>query len=186
MHRLFIGLRPPPAIRDRLIDMMEGIAAARWQDDEQLHVTIRFIGTVDRQQAEDVASAIEALHAPAPAVRLDGVGTFAKKGVVHTLFSGLAPANPLAALHRKVDQALARVGIEPEHRAFKPHLTLARFSRATRPDAELDRFLADHAALSSPVFTLAHLTLFESHLAPDGARYTPVMRVALDAEPAAD
>ena len=33
MHRLFVALRPPPPIRDLLIDQMDGIVDARWQDD---------------------------------------------------------------------------------------------------------------------------------------------------------
>ncbi|HCJ45096.1 MAG TPA: RNA 2',3'-cyclic phosphodiesterase, partial [Erythrobacter sp.] len=43
-HRLFVGIRPPAAIRDALIDLMEGVDAVRWQDDDQLHVTLRYIG----------------------------------------------------------------------------------------------------------------------------------------------
>ena len=38
-HRLFVGIRPPAAIRDALIDLMEGVEAARWQDEDQLHPT---------------------------------------------------------------------------------------------------------------------------------------------------
>ncbi|HAL89512.1 MAG TPA: RNA 2',3'-cyclic phosphodiesterase, partial [Erythrobacter sp.] len=30
-HRLFVGIRPPAAIRDALIDLMEGVDAVRWQ-----------------------------------------------------------------------------------------------------------------------------------------------------------
>ena len=46
-HRLFAGIRPPPPIRDALIDLMEGVDNARWQDDNQLHLTLRYIGVVD-------------------------------------------------------------------------------------------------------------------------------------------
>ena len=47
MHRLFIALRPPSAIRNALIDTTEGVEGARWQFDEQLHLTLRFAGEVD-------------------------------------------------------------------------------------------------------------------------------------------
>ena len=47
MIRLFVGLRPPAPIRDALLDLEDDLEDARWQDEEQLHVTIRFIGEVE-------------------------------------------------------------------------------------------------------------------------------------------
>src|SRR3546814_13356950 len=35
MHRLFVAIRPPPAIRVRLLGLMHGIDGARWQDADQ-------------------------------------------------------------------------------------------------------------------------------------------------------
>src|SRR3546814_13749731 len=49
-HRLFVALRPARPVRTALIAAMHGIAAARWQSDEQLHLTLRFIGEVDRHR----------------------------------------------------------------------------------------------------------------------------------------
>ena len=74
MHRLFVALRPPPPVRARLLSLAGGVPAARWQDDEQLHVTLRFVGEVDRPVAEDVAACLARVRAPAPTVRLSGVG----------------------------------------------------------------------------------------------------------------
>ena len=176
MHRLFVALRPPPPIRARLTADMEGVIDARWQDDEQLHITLRFIGEVDGRVAEDVAAALGAVHAPVPEVRVSGVGSFGSRGRVNALWAGLAPHEPLAALHRKVDQALVRAGLEPERRAYLPHITLARL--ATREEA-VAGWLADHAALASPPFALDHLILFESHLGRAGARYEAVARYPL-------
>ena len=55
MHRLFVAIRPPEPIRDLLIDAMDDSADFRWQDDEQLHLTLRFVGEVERPLAEDLA-----------------------------------------------------------------------------------------------------------------------------------
>ena len=44
MHRLFVALRPPRATREQLLDAMGGVPGARWQSDDQLHLTLRFIG----------------------------------------------------------------------------------------------------------------------------------------------
>ena len=176
MHRLFVALRPPPPIRAQLALTMTGVADARWQDDEQLHLTLRFIGEVDGRVAEDVAAALGSLHAPALEVRLAGVGQFGSRGRVNALWAGVAPHDALAALHRKVDQALVRAGLEPERRAYLPHITVARL--ATREEA-VAGWLGVHAGLASSPFRLEHVVLFESHLGKAGARYEPVLRVPL-------
>ncbi len=176
-HRLFVALRPPRAIRAELLGAMHGLAAARWQSDEQLHLTLRFIGEVDRHRAEDIAAALGVLHAPAVAARISGVGIFERQGRPHTLWAGVEPHAPLAALHRKVDQCLMRVGIAPETRAFTPHITLARLNRSAGPVAP---FLALHGDLASAPFLFGHVILFESELAHGGSRYHPVARYPLE------
>jgi len=180
MIRLFVALRPPPAIRQSLLDIMEGVPAARWQDDEQLHITLRFIGAVERPVAEDIAVALSQVVAPAPRVSLTGVGRFEKRGRTDTLWVGVTPHDALAALHRKVDQACVRAGLEPERRAYLPHVTVGRLARSAGVGFAIDAWLATHAALSSAPFPLPHLVLYQSHLGRDGATYEPVARWALD------
>lgn len=176
-HRLFVALRPPRPVRDILLAAMHGIAGARWQNDEQLHLTLRFIGEVDHHMAEDIAAALGALYAPAMTARIAGVGLFERQGRPHMIWAGVEPHEPLAALHRKVDQRLARVGVAPETRAFTPHVTLARLNRGSGPVAP---FLALNSDLASPAFEFGHVTLYESELGHGGSRYHPVARYPLE------
>lgn len=158
---------------------MEGVPAARWQDDEQLHVTLRFVGEVERPVAEDIAVALSQIVAPAPSVSLAGVGRFEKRGRTDTLWAGVTPHDALAALHRKVDQACVRAGLTPEHRVYLPHVTVARLARSAGVGPAIDHWIADRAGLVSPLFPLTHLVLYQSHLGRDGATYEPVARWAL-------
>jgi 2'-5' RNA ligase len=176
MHRLFVALRPPPMIRAMLAETMDGVPRARWQDDEQIHLTMRYIGEVDRRVAEEIVLALGHIHAAPIEVALAGVGGFDKKGRVDALWAGVAPHDALAALHRKIDHALVRLGLEPEGRAYIPHITLARLSRNAGFGPEIDQWLATHAALASPIFRLEHLTLFESHLGGEAAQYEVIER----------
>lgn len=179
MHRLFVALRPPAAIRDLLADTMDGVPDARWQDDDQLHLTVRYIGEVDRRVAEDVAEALAGVATPAPAVAIAGVGRFEHKGRTEALWAGLAPHDVLAALHRKVDRALVLAGLPPERRAYLPHVTLARMPRAAGAEVEVAAWLARNAALPSAPFTMPELILYESRLGRAGASYTPVAEFPL-------
>lgn len=176
MHRLFVALRPSPAIRAVLSDAMGGVAGARWQDDAQLHLTIRFIWNVDRRTAEDVVTVLAGIAAPAPCLRIDGVGTFERRAQVDTLWARIAPPEPLAMLHRTIDRALACAGIAPDPRRYLPHITLARLGRHAADPVAIARWVDTHAAMSSAVFTIDHLTLYESHLNHEGARYDAIAR----------
>jgi 2'-5' RNA ligase len=176
MHRLFVGLRPPRPIRAQLLGLMGGVTGARWQDDAQLHITLRFIGEVERPHAEDLAIALANIHHPPIEVSLAGVGQFARRGLPNALWAGLRPHDALAGLHRKVDQALVRCGLAPEGRAYLPHITLARMNTSA---GITDRFLEAHAAVASPPFVLDHFLLFESTLGGEGAVYETVERYPL-------
>ena len=103
---------------------------------------------------------------------------FDTRGKPNALWAGVAPRDPLAALHRKVDAAIVRAGLEPEHRAFVPHITLARLAGSAGP---ADRFLVDHAGLTSPDFAVTHMTLYESRLGHGGASYDAIERYRLNA-----
>ncbi|MDQ3471130.1 MAG: RNA 2',3'-cyclic phosphodiesterase, partial [Pseudomonadota bacterium] len=126
MHRLFVAIRPPEEIRDLLIDAMDDSPALRWVGDEQLHLTLRFIGEVERPLGHDVAAALARIRFPAFDLRLKGVGRFEQRSG-GALWAGVEPRAPVAELAAKIERACLAAGLEPERRAFHPHITLARW-----------------------------------------------------------
>ena len=176
MHRLFVGIDPPPAIKEQLLGLMGGVAGARWQSEAQLHLTLHFVGEVDRHQANDVAAALESLHHPRFELALSGAGAFDRRGHVNALWAGVAPHEPVHTLHKKVNQAVARAGLAPERRAYLPHITLARFGREA---GTLDGFVDRHGGLSSASFPVDDFCLYESQLTRDGSVYTIIERYRL-------
>lgn len=175
-HRLFVAIRPPPHVLDLLIDTMEGLDEARWQSEEQLHLTLRFIGEVDTPEANDLADALGRGRMSSFSLRLSGIGHFERKGRVHSLWAGLAPSPELLELQRKIEQACRAAGLDAETRRFTPHITLARMS--CRPGA-VAPFLTQHARLTSPCFAADSFTLYESTLSRHGSVYRPVLRYPL-------
>lgn len=177
MHRLFVGLRPPRAMRERLLAAMGGVAGARWQIDEQLHLSLRFLGDVPRPLAKEVALVLGQIRFPPLELALSGVGQFAdSRGRVNTLWAGVSPHHSVTRLHRKVDQAVQQMGIAADTRAFLPHITLARLNV---PMAATERFLADQAGLHSSSALFDHLYLWESRLGGERAVYETVARYPL-------
>jgi 2'-5' RNA ligase len=155
---------------------MGGVAKARWQRDDQLHLTLRFIGEVDRHQAADIAAALGGVHYPRFALALDGFGYFDRKGRVDTLWVGVTPHEEVRALHHKIDRALVAAGIAPEQRGFQPHITIARFARSAGP---LEMLMPELGGVASGPYEMTDVCLHESTLGPDGAVYTIVGRYPL-------
>jgi 2'-5' RNA ligase len=176
MHRLFVAIRPPAAIRAILLGAMGGISGARWQSEDQLHLTLRFVGAVDRHLAGDIHAALGAVHQPGFEIALNGIGAFDRRGWPDAVWTGVSPHEPLKALHKKVDAALTRVGVAPDQRAFLPHITLARLKRSS---GTVGNLLQAAGGLASPPFRVDHFGLFESVLTPDGAVYSLVERYRL-------
>ena len=172
--RKWPGAKPPSPL---LIASMGGISGARWQSDDQLHLTVRFIGEVDRHQAGDVDAALGGVHQPRFEIAINGIGHFERRGQPEAVWAGVSPHEPLKALHKKVDQAIARVGIAPEQRAYLPHITLARLKRGSGPVGNL---LEQSGGLASAPFTVDQFGLYESKLTPEGAVYALVERYPLD------
>ena len=176
MHRLFVALRPPEPIIDLLIDAMDDSPEFRWQDEDQLHLTLRFIGEVDRPVANDLAGALQAIRAPALELRIHGIGRFEQRNS-GALWAGVEPKAPLAALAAKIERACQSVDLEPERRAFHPHITLARWKgRRTR---KVHDFLERKRGLASEPFEIDSFILFESRLSRHGAHYEAVAAYGL-------
>jgi 2'-5' RNA ligase len=173
MHRLFVAIRPPAALSVTLRSIMSGVEGARWQEDAQLHLTLRFIGEVDRHAANDIAAALASIAFTPFPVTIAGLGHFEHRGRIDTLWAGATPREPLERLHRKIDRACVQAGQPPEGRAYIPHITLARFGRSAGAIAP---FMATHAGLATTPFLVDSFYLYESRLGHGGSSYHAVQR----------
>ena len=176
MHRLFVALRPPPQMREALLGLTADMAGARWQDDDLLHLTLRFIGEVDRHVAEDVAAALGSVSHPPFDLRVDGIGYFDRRGRIDNIWAGVAPHQAVRSLHAAVTVALSRAGIPPEQRAFVPHITLARFTRGPAPSDGLPMAHLWPAPIEA---RFDHFLLYESVLGASGPVYSAIARYRL-------
>ena len=176
MHRLFVAVRPPEHIVDLLVDAMDDSPALRWVSDENLHLTLRFIGEVERPLANELAAALSVLSFPAFDIRIAGAGSFDRRGG-GAVWASVEPRTELQALAAKVDRACVAAGLAPERRAFHPHLTLARYGR-DRKQAAAD-FVRRTSALRSDPFRVDGFTLFESHLSRHGPHYEAISNFPL-------
>lgn len=176
MHRLFVAIRPPEPIRDLLIDAIDESPDFHWQSEDQLHLTLRFIGEVERPLANDLAEGLRRIRANQFELCIKGVGTFERRAG-GALWAAVEPKLEVTGLAAKVERVCQENGIEAEHRAFHPHITLARWKG--RRSREVQAFLERTRGLCSEPFDVAEFILFESRLSRHGAHYEPVMSYKL-------
>ena len=166
--RLFVALSIPDAVARALLLLQGGVPGARWQEREQLHLTLRFIGEVDGRDARALEDALAGIDAPAFEMQLHGVGQFGNRQP-HSLWAAARRNDLLEHLQRKVDTAIRRVGQPQDAHKFAPHVTLARLRH---PDLDRVRqWLSTHALYTSDQFTIGAFCLYSSKLTSDGSIY---------------
>lgn len=170
MIRLFVGLGLPEELGARLTGIRGQVPGARWVREENLHITLRFIGEVDEGTAADIDESLAGVEAPAFEVALRGAGHFESRGRVRSLWAGVDGGPALAALQARVETACRRAGLPPEGRKFHPHVTLARCRDTTTQ--RIAGFLAEHGGFRAPAFPVRAFALYSSSLGRSGASYT--------------
>lgn len=177
--RLFVGVGVSPRVAQDLRWISSGIPQARWQNTQQFHITLQFLGEVQPGPAQRFSEALEEVDGPAFQTSLMGCGLFPHRGPVRTLWLGVEDPRPFSLLHRQVTQIGERCGLRVERRRYQPHLTLARFSRRP-PQSLLDDWMENHFAYRSPPFMVNSIHLYRSVLSPSGARYCVEASFPLD------
>lgn len=146
--RLFFALPLPDEALDALEAAGRAFAAAgdasgafgraRWSPRANLHLTLAFLGEYDEAGlAGALAAGAEAFGPGAPeppgglSLRLEGWGAFPRLGAATILWAGLGRSPELLAIASRLRAALERAGLRYDRSPFKPHLTLARFSKPT-------------------------------------------------------
>jgi 2'-5' RNA ligase len=158
--RLFVAVWPPPDVVDRLgVLPRSEQRGVRWVSPENCHVTLRFLGEAEPAA---VAACLDGRRMPAttavlgPAVRRLG------RGMVVVPVAGL---DELASI---VGEATAGVGVAPDQRPFRGHVTVARIKSGATCELL-------GTALHTE-FPVTEVTLVRSTLSHHGATYEVVER----------
>ncbi len=156
--------------------------AARWISEENLHITLQFLGEVDDGLVPHVVAALGIPFGQQPfTIDIEGFGAFPSSGPLRVFWLGVRRgADGLAALHDEVASRMEPLGFPRERRPYAGHLTIARVKDGgpRSVQAAVRRLLAElpaHAGQSQ----VTGITLFHSRLSPKGASYEPVLRVPL-------
>ncbi len=168
--RCFVALWPPAEVRAELAALERPqVPGVRWCREDQWHVTLSFLGAVDRDTVGVIAEALGRAAARVPGPQRASLGPTTAtlgRGVLCVAVAGL---DDLAAAVR---HALAEGGSGADEAPFRGHLTLARGRR------DVPRALVGTPFSAS--WAPRDLCLVASSLRPSGAIYETLVRIPLE------
>lgn len=169
MIRLFAAVAIPEEIGLALQKRQTGLDAARWRPLDALHVTLRFFGEIREDIARDLDTELSSLSGRPFDMVLEGAGAFGDGGEIHAVWAGVQENPELRRLAKACETAARRVGLKPESRAYRPHVTLA-YLRHPDPTG-VAAWIQANNLLKSPPIRIDRVGLYSSFLGKDGSKY---------------
>lgn len=178
MIRAFAALALPEAVRFDLMLVQSGLPVPRPVPQENLHLTLVFLGEVAETTLADADAAFGKVRVPPFELSLGGLGMFggAKARSVH---ADAAAGGALVQLQAKVETAARSAGISVPGRRYAPHVTLARLPERFADRPRLEAAVAARSGYRSATFAVEDFRLYRSWLAPGGSIYAELARYRL-------
>lgn len=178
MPRLFVALDLPQELKSRISELCSfGLPGVAWIETAQLHLSLRFIGEVDEQDASRIQTCLLKVRQPSFQLTLAGVGAFPQSKNPRVIWVGVEKNEALLQLRNKIERQLNCIGIPGEKRKFHPHVTLGRVKN--KKISRMGDYLAHYDLFRAEPYVVEHFTLFSSLLSPSGAKYTKIAEYAL-------
>ncbi len=186
--RVFCALELTSEVRTFLMEHIARLrravpnAEATWSREQNIHLTLKFLGEVRPSQAGKLSvAAADAVSGFSPfQISVQGTGMFAKNGKPRVLWLGVKDeTGMLSKLQLLLEEACADEGFAREDRPFHPHLTIARLNQPQ----SAHRLAEAHQRLGFEPVTVEtrELWVIRSELNRYGSKYTVISRHALEA-----
>ena len=182
--RLFIAIHTPPDVRTEIGAVREKLkragAEVRWEPDEKLHCTIKFLGDAREDALPSIFSVVEGIACETSScliVYRTG-GCFPNRRNPRVFWVGIEDdSGGLARLQKRIDAEMVRFGVERESRPFHPHVTLGRVTGGKNM-ARLLTIMETITFVSRPIL-LSEIAVVRSTLKPSGSVYTTLQSFPL-------
>ncbi len=181
--RTFIAVELAQSQKDRLLAVQESLtragAGVKWVEEENLHVTLLFLGEVDERAIAQVCQAVSTACAPHSSfpLALKTISGFPNPRRPRVIYAGIDPgAAELVALHDALEPPLLELGCyRREDRPYTPHVTLGRV-RSEGGGSQLTTALARCSTWQGGSTDVREVLVMSSELTRDGPIYTVLSR----------
>jgi len=184
--RTFISIEIPENIKgniEKSIDEMKlMLSPMKWVDKKNLHITLKFLGWVVDDKADDLISSVTDIAKGFGSIKINfaGLGVFPNARQPRVIWVGINEGNDrVKELAEKIDARLSDEGYrKEEEREFSPHLTIGRIKE--KIDAEpLSKFMEKNAVTEFGGFTADHISVMKSTLRRSGPIYEEVKKIEI-------
>jgi 2'-5' RNA ligase len=145
--------------------------------EENIHLTLKFLGDVSTLRLADVKSSLQQLACPSFTAEIKGAGAFPNLKHMNVIWVGVNEGwTQVEQIYEQVEKLLSGVGFRRENRPFSPHITIARV-RSGRKRDETANFLQHLSDESFGTVTVNKVRLKQSILSSAGPKYSTLLDV---------
>jgi RNA 2',3'-cyclic 3'-phosphodiesterase len=166
--RLFVGIKIPQQLSQKLSSMQKGLINVRWIRPDDFHITLAFIGDTDHRAAAEVSAALQRIARPPLNIRVSGIDVFGGDKP-HALFAKVLPDDALIELQADIERLMRTCRVQVDKRKFIPHVTLARLKAVSSRD------IADYLSLNgyfpTQSFSAESFELYSARASTGGGPY---------------
>jgi len=181
MSRLFIALKIPDEVKDKLLDvcyeLSESSELLKWEKPEKIHLTLKFIGEVEEELVSSIAKEISFIEKyKSFNFNVTKFGFFYRNALPGILWVGLQTDESIQRLVEELNRRLSIFSITVERRKFKPHLTMLRIK--VNPGEKFLLKFEKHS-FDNWIFNSNEIILIKSELFQTGVHYTDIKKYNL-------
>jgi 2'-5' RNA ligase len=181
--RLFIAIELPEDIRCSIyklaMDIFGSKKYARVVAASNIHLTLKFLGDTEINKIEKIKEAIKATAGRFEKFeyKISGVvNAFPDPRNARVVFLEVdSGGEQICKIYNELEDNLSRIKIKREKKKFSPHITIARLKNREN----IKELMSSSGKEINAVLNCKELTLFESQLRPEGARYIILDRFSL-------
>ena len=189
---MFIAAQIDDKLRGALSGVIDELKKSdpyvKWIKPENLHVTLKFLGEVDRDKIDAIKSEMQKTAASEKpfSLSVSGIGVIPNPRYPRVVYSNLVDdGQKLKNLSKRLDEAMTRLGFNPEDRDFLPHLTIGRV-KSFKAKSLLIMKIREFHKREIGRLDVGSVRLIKSELQLTGAIYTEMAKADLSMERGAD
>ena len=172
--RCFIAIEIPETIKKSIAAIIDNLKKSdvKWVSEENIHITLQFLGETEESLIPDIKGALYKILAPYSSfyIKIAGIGSFPSGKRPRVIWVGMEESKPLISLYEDISSEMVKFGYKKEERGFTPHVTIGRV-KSNRNMGELLRRLEEFKDPDFPIFEVQNIKLMKSELKPSGAKY---------------